>query len=86
MQKYIVLCLLFFSACQKKISTSQIPENKKPAEKQESISPPIEPRKNETAPLKAKMRVGAEQLELYLPEIQDKKVALVVNHSALVQG
>lgn len=86
MQKYIVLCLLFFSACQKKISTSQIPENKKPAEKQEGISPRIEPRKNETAPLKAKMRVGAEQLELYLPEIQDKKVALVVNHSALVQG
>lgn len=35
-------------------------------------------------PTNKTLRLGAEQFELYLPEIQNKKIALVVNHSAQI--
>jgi uncharacterized protein YbbC (DUF1343 family) len=33
----------------------------------------------------AKLLVGAEQPDIYLPQLQDKKIALVVNHTSLVE-
>ncbi len=85
--RFTLVFMFLFLACQKKISTWQTPESEKNSENQRNVLIPTEPHKNETALLpKIRMRVGAEQFELYLPEIQGKKVALVVNHSALVQG
>ncbi|MDW8295528.1 MAG: DUF1343 domain-containing protein, partial [Raineya sp.] len=84
----LACCFVFLLACQKKITTSQISkeQNHNSEPKQEKSIYSSELRKNEKTSLQTQIRVGAEQLELFLPEIQQKKVALVVNHSALVQG
>ncbi len=65
--------LFLFYACQSPSASSQTSPSKRLNSKASVVSSKA-----------ALMQVGAERLELYLPLLQNKRVALVVNHTSLV--
>lgn len=70
-----LILLLFQVACKSKLPI--ISEN---IEKKDSIVAV----KKIKLPVKKSIQIGAAQLSAYLPDLQGKKVALVVNHTALI--
>ncbi len=84
MKKNLLLLLftLFFSAsCQKNINNNNKNTTQKSTEKIkiDTIKPKI-------AEVFCNFQLGNERLELYVPLLKDKNVALVVNHTSLIKG
>ncbi|MBC8111390.1 MAG: DUF1343 domain-containing protein [Verrucomicrobia bacterium] len=70
----ITLIFLIFFACGRKTQFPAQPKTPKVQTKNEPINTEID----------TILQVGAEQLDLYLPDLQGKRVGMVVNHTSLV--
>ncbi len=79
----LLFFVFFFSAsCQKNINNNNKTTTTKTSEKtkKDSIT------KTKTATIPCNFQLGNERLELYMPLLKDKSVALVVNHTSLIKS
>ena len=85
MKKYfplLLFALFFLASCQKNINNNNKNTTQKTSEKTKTDSI-INPK---VAITPCKFQLGNERLELYMPLLKDKSVALVVNHTSLIKG
>jgi uncharacterized protein YbbC (DUF1343 family) len=84
MKKSVIIFLLLVipfvtESCKKAPQKSVVKKN------QPSKKPPVKPiTKNQIPEVDTFIHTGAEQIDLYLPDLQGKSVAMVVNHTSLV--
>jgi uncharacterized protein YbbC (DUF1343 family) len=81
---FLLAVLLLIGACTRKSSTSKpVARNPPPTKMPPKEKPePDQPKVDIPPPL----LIGAEQLHLYLPDLQGKRVAMVVNHTSLIKN